>query len=352
MVATGDYLLSLNEAIEEPTVSVPKKTSRITKAVYAVGGLLSLAVVGFAAFGGASSSSSVTADASALRVKNAGVSVTGKDGNNYKLFMSSGIFTAPTDGVMNYLVVGGGGGGGDRHGGGGGAGGVVGGSWSVSKATEYTIMVGAGGMHGATTESNNIEEGNPAGAGSKGGYSSIHTVAAARGGGGGGTYDGNPTDIEVGSGGGGGGQNLPGTAGTDGQGHAGGQGNWPGGGGGGGAAAPGSDADTSTGGQGTRNYSNQLLAVGYGTDFAAFPQSPIDNGFAFIGGGGGGACNAYGCAGNAGGLGGGGTGDWVDSVITEGTANTGGGGGASRSDPTDSVGRNGGSGLVLIWYTA
>ena len=281
----------------------------------------------------------------------------------YHVFTSSGTFTLSNSGTVSYLIVGGGGGGGDRHGAGGGAGGVLSSTWAATPGS-YTITVGLGGLRGATSEGGQTQSGTPAGAGSKGGDSSISSVATAYGGGGGGTLDGNPTDTLIGSGGGGGGGGLAGRAGTAGQGFAGGSGNNPGGGGGGGAGGAGVNADTGTGGIGTSAYSTQLLAVGYGTSFAtswalgtstyqtapsSYLQSPIVGGVAYIAGGGGG--NGGGASpGGAGGAGGGGRGDWDDTYLTGGTANTGGGGGATRSASTTTVGRDGGSGLVLLWY--
>ena len=281
----------------------------------------------------------------------------------YHVFTSSGTFTISNSGTVSYLIVGGGGGGGDRHGAGGGAGGVLSSTWAATPGS-YTITVGLGGLRGATSEGGQTQSGTPSGAGSKGGDSSISSVATAYGGGGGGTLDGNPTDTLIGSGGGGGGGSLAGKAGTAGQGFAGGSGNNPGGGGGGGAGGAGVNADTATGGIGTSAYSTQLLAVGYGTSFAtswvlgtstyqtapsSYLQSPIVGGVAYIAGGGGG--NGGGASpGGAGGAGGGGRGDWDDTYLTGGTANTGGGGGATRSASTTTVGRDGGSGLVLLWY--
>jgi hypothetical protein len=277
-------------------------------------------------------------------------------GTTYHIFKSSSIFVVRTAVTVNYLVVGGGGGGGDRHGGGGGAGGVLSGTWSASAGT-YTVTVGSGGQFGATAEGGQTTAyGSPAGAGTKGGNSLLSGTGisiTAYGGGGGGTYDGNPSGT-FGSGGGGGGQNLSGIAGTAGQGNAGGAGLLPGAGGGGGAGGAGVAANTGTGGIGTTSFSTHLLAVGYGTTFAV-PTSPnivISGGVAYIAGGGGGCAGTSPGPGGSGGLGGGGRGDWTDSFISAGTPNTGGGGGATRSDVglLYSTGRNGGSGLVLLWY--
>ena len=278
-----------------------------------------------------------------------GGTVTTSGGTTYHVFTSSSSLSVTGAGTMNYLVVGGGGGGGDRHGGGGGAGGLLSGTFSAS-ATSYTVTVGAAGI-GGNYETNNSS---PRGAGIKGGDSSISSVVTANGGGGGGTYDGNPGGT-VGSGGGGGGNNFGGVAGTSGQGNAGGSGAGPGGGGGGGAGGTGSNANTSTGGIGSSALSATLLAVGYGTSFAV-PTSPnvvISGGVAYIAGGGGGAAGNSPGPGGAGGLGGGGRGDWNVASISVGSPNTGGGGGGSRSEAGgDTVcGQNGGTGLVIVWYS-
>lgn len=228
--------------------------------------------------------------------------------------------TAPSS--VDYLVVAGGGGGGDRHGGGGGAGGYRAFTGvAVSTSTVYTITIGSGGAAGT------YEAGN--GQGGRGVDSSLIGGAistTSNGGGGGGTYDGNPSGT-YGSGGGGGGNGRPGIAGTAGQGNSGGSGLNPGGGGGGGAGAVGGNANNGSGGNGS-----QWLDGNY-----------------YAGGGGGAWSTSTGPA-TPGGLGGGGNGDWDDANITAGTANTGGGGGASRSNNTSTIGRPGGSGVVIIRY--
>jgi hypothetical protein len=297
----------------------------------------------------------ISPSASIVAASATGGTIVSSGGFTYHVFTSSGSLVVTGVISMNYLVVGGGGGGGDRHGGGGGGGGVLSGTWSTSTTT-YTVTVGVGGIHGATSEDGQIPYGSPGGAGSKGGDSALSGTGisiTAYGGGGGGTYDGNPTGT-VGSGGGGGGQNLSGVAGTAGQGNAGGAGLIPGAGGGGGAGGAGVAANTGTGGIGTSSFSTHLLAVGYGTTFAV-PTSPnivISGGVAYIAGGGGGCAGTSPGPGGSGGLGGGGRGDWTDSFISAGTPNTGGGGGGTRSDNglLYSIGRDGGSGLVLVWY--
>lgn len=267
------------------------------------------------------------------------------NGFQYHVFLASASFTIVNlagGKIANYLIVGGGGGGGDRHGAGGGAGGVLSGTFNLTLPS-YTITVGAGGLGGYAEG----PIGTPAGAGLKGGDSSISGIATAFGGGGGGTADGNPTGT-FGSGGGGGGNFFAGIAGTVGQGFSGGSGQNPGGGGGGGAGGAGGNANAGTGGIGTAAFSSHLLTVGYGTTFATSPQSPISGGVAYIAGGGAGNPGATGTL--AGGLGGGGTGDF-DANNTAGTPNTGGGGGGTRSPGEPMFGKQGGSGLILIWYT-
>lgn len=66
--------------------------------------------------------------------------------------------------------------------------------------------------------------------------------------------------------------------------------------------------------------------------------------------GGGGAWQTASGPATPGGNGGGGAGAWDDSTITAGAANTGGGGGASRSNNTATIGRPGGSGVVIVRY--
>ena len=235
--------------------------------------------------------------------------------------MTVSTVAAPT--AIDYLVVAGGGGGGDRHGGGGGAGGYRAfTSVAVSTSTTYTITIGSGGAAGT------YEAGN--GQGGRGVDSSLIGGAistTSNGGGGGGTYTAGVPTGTFGSGGGGGGNSQAGAAGTSGQGNSGGSGQNPGGGGGGGAGAVGGNANNGSGGNGS-----QWLDGNY-----------------YAGGGGGAWSTSTGPA-TPGGLGGGGNGDWDDTNITAGTANTGGGGGATRSNNTATIGRPGGSGVVIIRY--
>ena len=224
--------------------------------------------------------------------------------------------------LISYLVVAGGGGGADRHGGGGGGGGYLANTASLVPGVNYTITVGGGGVAG------NYESGglSPAGVGGKGSNSSISSIATSFGGGGGGTYDGNPTGT-FGSGGGGGGNSFSGIAGIVGQGNSGGSGLNPGAGGGGGAGAVGGNANAGSGGAGKQWLNGNYYA-----------------------GGGGGAWGSVTGPATPGGIGGGGAGAWNAATIEPGFTNTGGGGGGSRSEDTATVGRPGGSGIVIIRY--
>jgi hypothetical protein len=277
---------------------------------------------------------------------------------DYKIhtFTSPGTFTVtavgnaptvPAGGPSNadYLVVAGGGGGSTDIGGGGGAGGhrtsypSPAGTIPVS-VTGYPITVGAGGSGSPT----------PGGSGSQGGSSIFSSITSA----GGGLAKASPNAGGTGGSGGGGSSNTG----------AGGAGNTPpvsppqgnpggdsinpgsfneragGGGGAGGAGSPG----TSTGGPGGNGTANSITG------------SPVTR----AGGGGGGAGSAI--AGGSGGPGGGGQGGGLGSNSRQavaGTANTGGGGGGggssnppSNAPPsgTASLGRSGGSGIVIIRY--
>jgi hypothetical protein len=218
---------------------------------------------------------------------------------------------------VEYLVVAGGGGGG-AGGGGGGAGGLLTGTTTSTTVTNYTVTVGTGGAGGPLN--------NPTGA-TKGNNSVFHDQTAIGGGPGGGTPN------SGGSGGGGGyGYNLTGGDGTAGQGNNGGNGivggAW-GGGGGGGAGSVGGNAP-SLGGTG-----------GYG-----FTSSISGTAVAYAGGGGGGQIGQ----GRDGG-GNGGNGDGLNTQ-TEGAINRGGGGGGGGNGGTFAVGRNGGSGVVILKYPA
>jgi hypothetical protein len=238
-------------------------------------------------------------------------------------------WTAPSDVTqVEVLVVAGGGAGGKVFGGGGGAGGVIyNNSYSVTPGQTYTVTVGAGGT--ATSGNGNN------------GANSVFGALTAIGGGGGASGGASGAGSAVagitgGSAGGNsgfnGGGNVGGpsaTAGTAGQGFAGGRGgSFPitdGGGGGGGAGAVGTNCQNTRGGDG-----------GAGLQFGV-SGTPI-----FYAGGGGGNNVGVGASSS------GGSGSSGSNTAGSGTANTGGGGGGSYSGGTPGAG---GSGIVLIRYT-
>jgi hypothetical protein len=260
----------------------------------------------------------------------------------YHTFPFSGTFT-PTEAItVDYLVIAGGGSGGF---GGGGAGGLrstvtaTGGGGSLESAlsltanTAYTVTVGAGGAP-RTSGANSV----------------FSTITSTGGGKGGGDNSTNALDgIGGGSGGGGGhtgGGNKVGGARTASpvQGNNGGAGgaSYSGGGGGGAGAA-------GTAGQPTNNEGAQTGTNGKGGDgvqitaFATPTGTGADSGYYAAGGGGG--YNALG------GLGGGGRGalNSGPASATAAAANTGSGGGGGNGTELSGAG---GSGLVIIRYTA
>ena len=259
-------------------------------------------------------------------------------GYKYHTFTTSGNFVLSATKNIEYIMVAGGGSSG-RYGGGGGAGGMLAGSVSNLSPNTYAIVVGAGGVHtGADPGSDNGDDTT---------FNSLTAIGGGRGGTGGGNgYDG-------GSGGGGSYNSSSGGAGTAGQGNNGGgssYGNPYPSGGGGGKGAVGGNASSSTqagsGGNGINTYSAWATATSTG-----------DSGY-YAGGGGGGTAGGSGYtgggAGGTGGNGGGGSGGVGGSGQQSGQANTGGGGGggayngsASQAYPT-----NGGSGIVIIRYSA
>jgi hypothetical protein len=255
----------------------------------------------------------------------------------YHMFPFSGTFTPTQSITADVLCIAGGGGGGGWWGGGGGAGGLLYFSSQSLTATGYTVTVGAGGSGGASAS------------GSVGGDSQFGALTLVKGGGLGGyaAVGGN------GGSGGGGGYGSAGGSLTSGQGNNGGSGttgNAYSTGGGGGAGAAGGSASSLTsgsGGVGVNTYSSWATAT----------QTGANNGY-YAGGGGGGGRTVNSNISGSGGLGGGGAGaasggSTFVSNGTAGTANTGGGGGGSLSDgSTGLVGGNGGSGLVIIRYTA
>jgi hypothetical protein len=270
-------------------------------------------------------------------------------GNSYKVhtFTSSATFSVEgAAGNVDILIVAGGGGTGatQYHNGGGGAGAVlVASNYSLSIG-EYAVTIGAGGA-GGTTQQGSTDNGQP------GGNSSFGSIATANGGGAGGTYPDTPGD-NGGSGGGGaangnapsnpgGSTNQPNVTGFTKYGNDGGDANplisgvsdWAAGGGGGAGGAGGnassSGAQAGDGGVGIQNNYRTGSNVYYG-------------------GGGGGSAEQSGDAGS-GGAGGGGDGSH-DHTGQNGTANTGGGAGALERNGTQTNGKNGGSGIVVVRY--
>jgi len=229
---------------------------------------------------------------------------------------------------VEYLVVAGGGGGGNgggAGGGGGGAGGLIHGYSSTTANQSFSLTVGAGGAGADAYTSHGAN-----------GADSVFGSVTAIGGGGGGSY----SDLAKGnSGGSGGGAGYivggsTGGAGTAGQGYSGGNSSdvnpYPAGGGGGAGGVGGNNngANAGNGGDGLA-YSIEGTSIYY------------------AGGGGGGVSIIAGSKGT-GGLGGGGDGEKRDSTsATSGTNGLGGGGGGGAT-----VGKNGGSGTVIIKYLA
>ena len=127
-------------------------------------------------------------------------------------------FSDPTQYSVEYMLIAGGGGGGGV--GGGGAGGYLTGTYTVTPATLYSIVVGAGAAQITST-------GGTTPAGNNGSNSTAFGLTAIGGGGGGGwsTSTDNQNGVSGGSGGGGGqnavGANNAGGAGTSGQGFTG-----------------------------------------------------------------------------------------------------------------------------------
>lgn len=237
------------------------------------------------------------------------------------------------------VVAGGGGGGGSTAGGGGGGGVIYNTNFAVTPGSALTVTVGAGGQgtvradQGAATNTSggNSVFGSLTAIGGGKGYSgsNINTPgssAVGGSGGGGGYYSGgnNPKGVGTSS------------AGTAGQGFAGGDGaaisQW-GGGGGGGAGGPG----------GAQVANNSLRTGGPGLGF------DISGTFTYYGGGGGGGCYLSGFS--LGGIGGGGNGgDGQTYAATAGTPNTGGGGGGGGYYQYGPGGAAGGSGIVIVRY--
>jgi hypothetical protein len=254
----------------------------------------------------------------------------------YHTFISSGTFTPQRAISCDYLVVAGGGSGPGSDGGGGGGGGAgglrstvtaTGGGGSLESALSvtaqpYTVTIGAGG----SVPGSNLRGTN--------GSDSVFATITSIGGGGAGCFSVDSAQKTGANGGSGGGSApSPGVAGsgTANQGYAGGAFGVNAGGGGGGAGAVGGNGGSGAGPGGTGGNGVAVAITGSSITYA--------------GGGGGGS---YSSTGGVAGTGGGGTGGGASTNSTAGTVNTGGGGGGSGQ--TGGVGRNGGSGIVVVRY--
>jgi plastocyanin len=244
------------------------------------------------------------------------------------------------------LMVAGGGGGGKQVGGGGGAGGLLH-HTNQTLSGQKTIVVGDGGIGGDYTLNVGASNGNNTT------FTGFDNDAI--GGGRGASYDGFSSGTG-GSGGGGGGNSTTGQTGTSGQGNNGGSGrnsSWAGGGGGGAGAAGQGSPSNNVGGYGGAGLNKSSV---FGTTYG-------DSGW-FAGGGGGcgSGTNTVGAGGQGGGGQGGNTATVESGVRKAGTKHTGGGGGGTRdgnnfsgssvSYALSQDGGKGGSGIVLVKFTA
>lgn len=255
----------------------------------------------------------------------------------YHVFGATGTFTPLQSLTADILVVAGGGGGSADMGGGGGAGGLLGFTSQSLTTTNYTCTVGAGGAGGASSGA----------LGANGVNSQFGALTASVGGGRAGNYQ-TTSGASGGSGGGAGrGANSSGGAATSGQGYAGGNGDYtvadgsPGGGGGaGGVGGTGNSSGAGDGGTGSSVYSSWGIPTGVGQYYS---------GQYYLAGGGGGGWQQTTTVTGTGGLGGGGNGAAAQGVAsTAAAANTGGGGGGGAGG--GSIGRAGGSGVVIVRY--
>ena len=264
----------------------------------------------------------------------AGGDITVSGGYAYHVFKTSGLFTPYQTLTTDILVVGGGGGGGKNVGAGGGAGGLQTFASQSLTASDYQVLVGAGGVGGGPSDVN----------GFSGSTSALVSLTPSLGGGGGGGAA-IAQGLVGGSGGGSSypGTNLAGGLGVAGQGNNGGSSVYFVAGGGGGAGAAGANATGSGAGAGGIGGTSALintLAAATSTGVYSAPN------YYFAGGGGGGGYIPQ--TDGAGGIGGGGAGG---GTPTAGTANTGGGGGGNAGGSGyGPIGASGGSGIVIIRY--
>jgi hypothetical protein len=293
----------------------------------------------------------------ALRPKATGGDIT-TDGTYFiHTFQTSGVFQPNQDVTADYLVVAGGGGGGWGGGGGGGYRTSIGGSTlSLVSGTAYTVTVGAGGtgsFSGVAVANN--------------GSNSVFSTITSTGGGGGGSYGaGIAAGNSGGSGGGGGstnsGNSTAGGAGNAGsyspvEGYAGGQGSPT-------HSGDGSSAGRAGAGGGSAAAGQSNTAGGVGG--AGTLNSITGTSYYWAGGGGAGS---QGCSAGNGGIGGGGGGarGFTDSGHgtaggssinpgTNGSLDVGGNGGSNTGGGAGGVGKdkggNGGSGIVIVRYSA
>lgn len=273
-----------------------------------------------------------------LAPKATGGNIVANDGTYwYHAFLSSSNFVPQVGLTADVLQIAGGGG---SNQGGGGAGGLLAfTSQALANATNYPVVVGAGGTAGS---------GNGTVVGGNGNNSQFGSLTVSVGGGGGG--NGVNGTAGIGGSGGGAGQSgsglvSGGAASPSGQGNAGGSnGNffadpYPGGGGGGAGAVGGnatSNSQAGGGGNGLSTYSSWGIPTLTGQDIS---------GTRWFAGGGGGGMNNNPASTSTGGNGGGGAGRGQGTAAIAGLAGTGGGAGG-----TGQGGAAGGSGIIIIRY--
>jgi hypothetical protein len=253
----------------------------------------------------------------------------------YHAFLTSGYFTPLVGLTCDALVIAGGGGGGNNSSGGGGAGGYRGFTSQSLTATNYPIIVGAGGA-AATSGSASSVSGTSltASGGGKGGDANTDGTSGGSGGGAGGK---DPNDRVGGSGNAGSYSPVEGYAGGANASTASSNNRATGGGGGaGGAGGNGTTGVSGNGGAGSNTYSS----------WASVTNTGVSGYFA---GGGGGGIGLNGTSAGTGGSGGGANGIKGDNVTGySATVNTGSGGGGTGTNA--STGGAGGSGIIIIRY--
>jgi hypothetical protein len=244
---------------------------------------LVITTTGYSTFAAGTTFSLYGVTAANVGAKATGGDFIGNDGTYYyHTFLSSGTFTPLQSLSTDVLVIAGGGGGGGAMngciGGGGGAGGYQYFTSQAVTATGYTVTVGAGGTGGGVAPDS----------GTNGSNSVFGALAASVGGGGGGGGSGSGAGLSGNNGGSGGGAGFSSTTttvggtGTAGQGNNGGnEGSGGGGSGGGGAGGAGTNP---TGGAGLANSitgTSIIYAIGGQGNGAAgigvTPSNPLAN---------------------------------------------------------------------------